>query len=374
MISGDKDVVLAWEHVISTGTAPTKSELQRSTDGTSWTTLATITGSALTRTISAGTFAAGALYWRVRTYNSDSVAGDWADPAVCTVISAPEAPSVSSTQTPRPTITWQAAGQQAVEISIDGVVKGPIYGTGKTYIWPDYVADGAHTVGVRVQNAYGLWGSWGYAPLTVANTPGDPITLVVDGGSSAYLEWTDVTADRYVIYRDGVPIANIRGTSYEDAYALGVVEYQIRATWGASDDYTLSNRASATVAVDCIQIAAMGRGSWVPLRLNTDQSAALSIYHARTATLRHYVGQTYPSVEYTDQYDRQLSFSAAFRRDDAAGQRAMEALAGQTVCVKTPEGDRVIGTLRAIRTERTPMWTEYSCTVEQIEWDEEVRL
>lgn len=125
----------------------------KSTDGQTWTTLATVTGAARQWTCPAGTLTSSIKYWRVRTYNADGIAGEWSDAAQIVVIAAPTAPSIQIKSTgPRPSISWQTSEQEAYQVELDGVLSGGThYGTEKTWTSPAYLADGSHTVRVRVQ-------------------------------------------------------------------------------------------------------------------------------------------------------------------------------------------------------------------------------
>lgn len=200
VIDGSKDVLFQWRHSISTGTAQSKADLQKSTDGNTWTTLATVTGAARQWMCPAGTLTSSIKYWRVRTYNADGIAGAWSDAAQIVVIAAPTAPSIQIKSTgPRPSISWQTSEQEAYQVELDGKLSGGThYGTEKTWTSPAYLADGSHTVRVRVQNQYGMWSNWGAAALPVTNTPGASITLTVQASSVADLSWQ--TSGSYDFY------------------------------------------------------------------------------------------------------------------------------------------------------------------------------
>ena len=89
----------SWQHIISTGTPQSKADMQWSADGTTWNTLATVTGENQYYDVPANTFTSGTKYWRVRTYNPDGTASAWSDKAEFIAINAPSAPSKSSTST-----------------------------------------------------------------------------------------------------------------------------------------------------------------------------------------------------------------------------------------------------------------------------------
>ena len=248
-----------WQHIISTGTTQAAADLQSSADNATWETLGYVSGAELYYDVPANTFAAGQRYWRVRTYNTDNVAGTWSDAASFTVVAAPAAPTVSATQTPRPLITWQATGQQGYQITVGSHDSGLVFGVDNSYKLPIYLPDGAYTVRVRVQNQYGLWSEWGSCPLTVANTPGSAITLTAtnDDGDAA-LSWTGGAASEHWIYRNGVRIATETGATYVDRYALGETVYRVRAVSDADDNYTNSNIAAVELTASYPKIRAVG--------------------------------------------------------------------------------------------------------------------
>ena len=262
VLDGASDNVFKWDHVISTGTAQTKAELQQSTDGSTWTALATVTGAANTWTAPAGTFTSGTKYWRVRTYNSKGAAGAWSAATQFIVLAAPATPPVSIVSTePRPEIRWQSDEQQAYQVEIDGVyASGTRFGTGKTWKSPFYLDDGNYTVRVRVQNEYGFWSPWGTAALPVTNVPGSAIALLAVGGIEAELQWTPGSFDYYLVYRDGAAIAKVTESSYTDTASIGIVSYQVRGCYDNSDHYSLSGAATVVVSTDKVRLYDMERG------------------------------------------------------------------------------------------------------------------
>lgn len=183
-------VDFSWQHRINTGTAPTGADLQLSDDGSTWTDLAHVTGAATTYHAAPGEVLSGTHFWRVRTYNQDDAAGSWSDAATFAAIAPPPAPSVMATAEARPTVSWTAAEQQAYEIQLDSQDFGPFFGQDNSWRATTYLADGAHTARVRVQNAYGLWSDWGAWTFTVSNGTAQAITLSAQSGESPTLNWT----------------------------------------------------------------------------------------------------------------------------------------------------------------------------------------
>ena len=374
VLDGDSANVFRWEHVISTGTPQSKAELQQSTDGTTWTALATVTGAANTWTAPAGTFTSGTKYWRVRTYNSKGAAGAWSSATQFIVLAAPPTPPVAIVSTePRPEIRWQSDEQQAYQVEIDGIyTSGTRFGTGKTWKAPFYLADGNYTVRVRVQNEYGFWSPWGVAALPVTNVPGGAITLTADGGIDAALSWAAGSFDFYLIYRDGIAIAKVEEPGYTDAASIGAVTYQVRGCYADSDNYSLSNAVEATVATDKVRLYDMEAASWLePLY---DSSAHRSTGLTLTQDIQYVQlsGHVFPVAERSEFQSRALRITCVCA--DETERRALRALLGHLTCCKTPEGNMAIGYPASISESSDDFFSTYSFTIEQIDRKEEIDL
>ncbi len=374
VLDGSSDNVFKWEHVISTGTAQTKAELQQSTDGSTWTALATVTGAANTWTAPAGTFTSGTKYWRVRTYNSKGAAGAWSAATQFIVLAAPATPPVSIVSTePRPEIRWQSDEQQAYQVEIDGVyASGTRFGTGKTWKAPFYLADGSYTMRVRVQNEYGFWSPWGTAALPVTNVPGGAITLTAEGGIEAVLNWTPGSFDYYLVYRDGVAIAKVTEPSYTDAASIGGVRYQVRGCYDNSDNYSLSEAVEVTVSTEKVRLYDMERGEWLHFLYDSSAHRSTGLSLSQDIQYVHLSGHTYPVAERSEFKSRALRITCVCADD--AERQALRALLGHLTCCKTPEGNMTIGYPASITENSDDFFSTYSFTIEQIDRKEEINI
>ena len=347
VIDGSKDVLFQWQHSISTGTAQSKADLQKSTDGSTWQTLATVNGSARKWTCPAGTLTSSIKYWRVRTYNADGIAGAWSDAAQIVVIAAPTAPSIQIKSTgPRPSISWQTSEQEAYQVELDGKLSGGThYGTDKTWTSPAYLADGSHTVRVRVQNQYGMWSNWGAAALPVTNTPGASITLTVQASSVADLSWqTSGSYDFYLVYRNGKPIAKLAQTQYTDELSSGDVTYQVRGCYADSSNYGLSSAVTATITTgQYVTLYGIASGKKVTLKHCGLKNQPVQNAINRDIQYIFMYGSTYPHAERSEFVTKKVGGTAVFLPgEDKAG---FDALIGELVCLKTQPGEMVIGYL-----------------------------
>lgn len=374
VLDGASDNVFKWEHIISTGTAQTKAELQQSTDSSTWTALATVTGAANTWTAPAGTFTSGTKYWRVRTYNSKGAAGAWSAATQFIVLAAPATPPVSIVSTePRPEIRWQSDEQQAYQVEIDGVyASGTRFGTGKTWKAPFYLADGNYTVRVRVQNEYGFWSPWGVAALPVTNVPGGTITLTAEGGIDAVLSWAAGSFDYYLVYRDGMAIAKVTEPIYTDAASIGGVRYQVRGCYDNSDNYSLSEAVEVTVSTEKVRLYDMERGEWLNFLYDSSAHRSTGLSLSQDIQYVQLSGHTYPVAERSEFKSRALRITCVCADD--AERQALRALLGHLTCCKTPEGNMTIGYPASISESSDDFFSTYSFTIEQIDRKEEIDL
>ena len=367
----------SWKHIISTGTPQSKADLQWSADGTTWNTLATVTGENQYYDVPANKFTSGTKYWRVRTYNTDGTPSEWSDKAEFIAINAPSAPSIVIQSTgPRPRITWQTSEQEAYQLTLSsGYASGTVYGTEKAWRSPAYLADGSYTVRVRVQNKYGMWSEWSAAALPVSHTEGEAITLTVTAGHEATLTWqTAGSYDFYLIERDGIAIARTTQKQYVDHTSIGSATYRVRGCYADSDNYGLSNAVTAEILPDTAMICDLESGTWQRLPLSETILRTNRISRAATISTVHLSGLAYPVAERTEFRDRAMQISCAFTAKNRAAALALEALVGRLVCAKTTQGDMVTGYLTALEKNADAIMSRYSFEIQNIHREEAITL
>lgn len=367
----------SWKHIISTGTPQSKADLQWSADGTTWNTLATVTGENQYYDVPANKFTSGTKYWRVRTYNTDGTPSEWSDKAEFIAINAPSAPSIVIQSTgPRPRITWQTTEQEAYQLTLSsGYASGTVYGTEKAWRSPVYLADGSYTVRVRVQNKYGMWSEWSAAALPVSHTEGEAITLSVDAAHEAALTWqTAGSYDFYMIERDGVAIARTAQKQYVDHTSIDSVAYRVRGCYADSDNYGLSNAVTAEILPDTAMICDLESGTWQRLPLSETILRTNRISRAATISTVHLSGLAYPVAERTEFRDMAVQISCAFTAKNRAAALALEALVGRLVCAKTTQGDMATGYLKALEKNADAIMSRYSFEIQNIHREEAITL
>mgnify|MGYP002769177540 CR=1 FL=1 len=373
-IDSDHVSVFSWQHSISTGSPQTRADLQKSSDGETWTDLVTVTGAETSVSIPAHTFSSGTWYWRVRTFNSDNVASAWSAATQFLSIASPTTPIITVVDSsPRPTVTWGTNEQEAWELSVDGESTTQ-YGSDKTWTSPKYLTDGEHIVRVRAQNQYGLWSAWGETTLTITNTPGGSIQLTAQGeGAAVRLTWNVGGYDYYLVYRDDVTIARVTETEYLDYLSCGLCTYKVRGCYASSNNYGISDPVIVEGYPRCPVIIDVETRAALWLELSEQQHRTYSMTRARQATSYHIVGQARPSVDVSEFLDETLTVSAAFWADDRAGMRQLEAFLGRVVCLKTDSGEMAIGVLTSTTKTVDMFYTSYQLAVTNTELEEEVR-
>lgn len=367
---GSAPITFAWSSSNSVGSVPGGAELQyRVSGGSTWMDFGSVTGSARSFTAPADTLPGGQIEWRVRTLTTAGSAGSWSSSRSFVCVAAPAAPSVSTDAAPFTTITWNAVGQQAYEVLVDGVSYGVRFGTGKIFTLPQPLADGNHTAAVRIQGAYGLWSQPGEAVFTVQNVPAGSIELSGQFGIDAELFWSaSPSGEDFLIYRDGVQIGYTAETGFTDRRALGTHEWTVLLRQ-ADGNYTQSNAVTGTTAVEGTMIAPLSGGPWISLRLTEASVPARQYNFSRSHSLRHFSGSALPVLELTPYENKTGSFQCAFK--DPAEARAFEALWGQVVVVKSQE-NVITGGLMNLDKAQNAFYIAYAFTIEEIALEEVV--
>lgn len=365
----------SWQHIISTGTPQSKADLQWSADGTTWNTLATVTGENQYYDVPANKFTSGTKYWRVRTYNTDNTASEWSDKAEFIAINAPSAPSIVIQSTgPRPRITWQTSEQEAYQLTLSSsYASGTVYGTEKAWRSPVYLADGSYTVRVRVQNKYGMWSEWSAAALPVSHTEGEAITLSVDAAHEAALTWqTAGSYDFYLIERDGVAIGRTVQKQYVDHTSIGSVTYRVRGCYDEIDNYGVSNSDTVEVLPETNMICDLETGVWLEMRLSETQMRTNRASFSAGVSTVHLAGLAYPVEERSEQRDRAISVACAWPHAQRAAALTLEALVGRLVCLKDRYGNMAIGSLPSLESNCDEFMRRYSFTISHTNREEAI--
>lgn len=233
-ISGNCTFV--WSHATEYGTPQYAYDLQYSTNnGGSWTTVKSheVTSSTTTSITLTNS---GVYLWRVRTYNSNNVVGDWGEASFVNQVPVTPPINLSVNTKGRPTVTWASSSQSAYQIQFVlndfNVVydSGAVYSTETSHFVNKYFDDSrAYTVKLRIYDALGEvsdWVSTGYQQPEIEDVEFNVENNRV-GGAKITVTSSDEFLKYYLLRNDKV-IAKIDAEEeYVDKYAIGITNYSV---------------------------------------------------------------------------------------------------------------------------------------------------
>lgn len=352
VVDGNIANVFSWHHNISTGSPQTKADLEYSTNGSTWSTLATVTGPTESITIAAGTLPSGNVQWRVRTYNTDNAAGPYSD-ATIIVKARPNAPSIESiTGSPLARVTWSASDQVGYVVSFtdaDGNVftSGERYGSANSFQAPGLLSIGSASCTVSVANNTGLWNST-TIQFTVSNSAAGAITLegeAVNGMATLIWSSTITSPTSFYVLKNGEPIAKTYGNRYEDKTANGIGIYEIVYLY-SNGTYVRSNSLLLTTSVMGAQLFDFENDGEL-IDLFVRRNNLFELKKSKTAATSYYVfaGNTFPTA-YTEYKENEtISFTITRENNDC---EAIYGLLGALCCIKDKSGSVAFGVLDSV--------------------------
>lgn len=374
VVNGGIDNEFTWTVTNTTGQPQSRTVGYWSTDpnALSWNTLFDLSSDVLSYVVPAETLSGGTVYWKVQAYNQDGNAGPESDPVSISVIAPPEAPSsVTATQVPFSTVSWQSNGQRAYEISVDGIVIKKSFGSDiYSYKLVEPLPDGMHTISVRIQGPYGLWSAQASTSCNIANNPDAVLDLTGWFDVDADLTWTRtvINADpNYWVYRDGVRIGHNNKEEFTDRFVLGEHSYHVLEEL-PDGNYNQSQTVTGIMRSCITRIALVDGAEWIDLKLSENSNSTQSFAWSKPSTLRHMSGAVYPVAELSSFEDRTAVYDCAF--PDVASGRALEAMRGKIVIIKSRGGEVMIGPLAGLEKVTGDFYIVYRFTIQQAYWED----
>lgn len=328
-------IVFRWLHGIETNTRQTGWTLQYSVDSVGYATLGEGTGGAASFTAPYDALPPGTVYWRVRTRNTDSVWGDWSDPATIVVRQAPQTPQVRGTdRKPLPTITWGSKNQEGYRVTIGAFDTGWVAGRETSYTHTDLLADGTYPVTVRIRTPDGQESAPGAITIEVRNQPFPaPVVHVTERGCCVLLRWQALAdAPLYYLLRDGVPVLCTREAQAWDLFASGRHTYVVRAMRGGY--YADSSPVPAISHVENAVLSALDPVDWIPLAAKAGGRPGHDESTGEQVEFRHFYGRALPVAYSSGFVDAAASQSWTLPASDAADYDRLRALLGKPAVYK----------------------------------------
>ncbi len=381
VVDGSFPVEFKWNHIIDTGSDQTKYELEYSSNnGTSWESLQSESTKNTYATVPANTLPAGNLLWKVRTYNTDNVAGDWSEPVQFIVRAAPSAPSITSISAEaRPLVRWQSVGQQAYEVAVysgDTLIykTGETAGTEKERKIQEYLAPGSYTVKVRIWNAYNIESPWGSGFVLipenglekpVVNAAGDPGFVTIQASGMNFV--------RFYLLRDGVPIAESKDGRFTDyAVSAGNHVYIVRGIT-AADEFADSEPREIEVSIPYAMVAPVDNlAEWVPMiyRRNADPNWTENIQVMGEAIFA--AGRSLPFFEFSEFCSNALSFVYSYRTREEYDRIKNLLIYGKTVRYRGKDGAAYWMALTGLQTNTDHMSRDFTLSAQEVDFVEKI--
>ena len=155
--------------------------------------------------VSANTFPAGTITWRVKTFDQLGLESPYSNSVVFTSADPTDAPTITSptasVSISRPTIQWTVPEQIAYQIIIADTMGDTVWDTGEVAstnkartVGVDLTNGGQYTVKVRVKNNAALWTEYAIKNITVSYTPPANPNITVTGATGHIVIEIDNTA------------------------------------------------------------------------------------------------------------------------------------------------------------------------------------
>lgn len=290
-------VTFVWSHSTAYGTQQYAYDLQYSNDnGATWTIVKSHEVTQQT-TVSATLTNAGIYLWRVRTYNSNDVAGEWAHATFVNNIPAVPPTNLFVNTKGRPTVSWATSSQSAYQVQFllgDNVVydSGAVYTSEKSHFVNKYFDDNrSYTVRVRIYNALGEISEWtqtGYQQPAV-----DDVEFSVGGINGATLTIVpNAVFKKYYVLRNNKCIGEFIGETFSDPYAVGQTNYSVVGV--TSDDQSDMQSIGYKVTYDHAYIVAQNGERFL---INKRVNSAYEVQTSNQADINKasFIGDNYPT-------------------------------------------------------------------------------
>lgn len=280
-----------------------------------------------------------------------TVWGSYATPAIVIIQRAPDAPTITYSDTkPLPAIKWQSDAQVGYEIEVDGVSLGMVYGTSKQWRSSSLLPDGQHVIRLRITNVLEDVSPWASITVNTDNVPSGSAT------ASAEAEWAQVhisytlsgTFSTVCLLRDGELISKAAAASsgtFIDRETADAHSYVVRA-FTADGYYTDSSAVQAAPSVPSGAIGLADGTGWVLLRCTAGKDFISRSRSAASGAFLQYVGRDYPVYDGdSGEATETLTAEYILQSIDAS---AITALIGKTVVYKDFRGNCIIGTFTVL--------------------------
>lgn len=293
------EVTFVWSHTTAYGTPQYAYDLQYSNDnGGTWVVVRnhTVTQSN-TYTISLPV--AGTYKWRVRTYNSNDVVGDWAEASFVNNMPATPPTNLQVTTKGRPTVSWASSSQAAYQVQFilgDSIVydSGAVYSPQTSHFVNQYFNDErSYTVRVRIYNALGDvsdWSETGYQQPSIKNVVFNIVTF--ENGGAIINITPDPIFIKYYILRNSKVIGVTTSNTFSDQYAVGQTNYSVVGV--TSDDQSDIQTKGFMVGYQRASIVTL-KGAVIAINKRVNNAYEIQTTNSADINKVEFIGDSVPS-------------------------------------------------------------------------------
>lgn len=375
LVNGEVINRVSWKYINEYGTEQSAYDLEKSIDGTTWTSLSSESTSNQYYDVPAGTFVTEKAWIRVRAYNSSGVASEWIS-ASFTVRSSPPKPSIISVSadTDKPLIVWESTGQEAYEITIcndngETLYSKSLAGTEKRHKITLRLEDGSYIASLKIRNKYNLVSPAVQRAFAISTVKPDKPSLYAaqsDGGVG--ITFTHTT-DKAVLLRNGLVIADVSGlSSYIDYTSHGACKYVLRAL--SDDSFCDSEPYEVTVGFGYALISAVDNpADCLRLRFKAGSAPENRTSTGAESASLSFAGRQYPVTEFGEHrsFSKSLSYSVLVEQD----LQKLLSLIGQIVLWRDRK-DKFYGALTEVNFTRRRSYIDVSFTISKQNISEEI--
>lgn len=379
IVNIDRENSFSWKHVIATGSDSTGYDLQFTTDGVVWQNLINATGPRTSCTIPANTLPDGKLWWRVRTYNGDGLAGEWSEPAALVGQGAPQPPAISSVEAKaRPTIRWQSATQIAFSLVISKddeeiVCTGEVAGTDKKYTSYDYLEDGEYTVRIRIKNRQMFWSDWTAARFAIITEKPERPSLTAQVIDDTVKINASAGAGKLYLFRDGEPVAAME-KEYTDFTPCGRHIYFVRLV---VEEQRFSDSEPVVVDVQ-LRWATLAPASSpqdrLPLILKKDKAQTFDGNMEIMGAEMRCAGRTFPVFEFSGFENEAFTVPVVFDTRDDYQKLLVLAQRHEPVLYRDYRGNRFFCVLRRMSSTQDVWCSEITLELQRVDYWEKIEF
>ena len=326
-------------------------------------------------------FAAGRVYWQVRSIAQNGIIGAWSDTSLFIVRGIPRIQSFTCDEKPFTTFKWSVNEQSSYSITIDNsLYYGPFHGDETSFQLPEPLSDGSHTAALQIQNYMGAISNEMQLSFQVRNiaSAAASLKLFISAKIDAVLSWHPINVsddNEFLVYRDDNLIARLESsaTTYRDRSALGEHTYKVIQRLG-NNYYDVYIHEPVSMHSNVTRIGLLNGLSWFDLVLTKDPYPTNDYSHKRLVEKTRVMGTKYPVMEVSEFEERNGSYSVCWPFENYAQADIFNSLLGMAIVVKSRADMVLCGVLESYDISANSQYIECTFSLDQMSIDQDLSI